>query len=546
MTDRIRQAVGVRTAPLESIVDRIEALRRFVGVAEDHVPEGDLAAARAVIGRAGERLSLSRTHTVVALAGATGSGKSSLFNRLAGVELSHAGLRRPTTGAAHACVWGSAEARELLDWLHVGPRFARDGGAEPDLSGLVLLDLPDFDSVEVSHRMEVDRLLSVVDLIVWVLHPQKYADKVVHKSYLAQFHRHRDVTVVALNQVDLLTAEDERECLTDLRRLLEEDGLAGVPVLAISAVGPPGIGPLADVLEKAVAARQAALRRLGADLDGVVAGLEPLVEPPPPDGAPDRAAVGALIDALANAAGVPLVAAATERAYVHRARRVAGWPPVRWMRRLRPDPLNRLRLGGRGAESAGGAGATSIAPAAPAAQAAVGLALRALAGRAGNTLPEPWRASVLSASRSRMDDLPDALDVAMARTDLGLSRSPAWWRVVGGLQWLAALGALVGLLWLAVRYVMFVLAFPEIPLPQVGRIPLPTALLVGGLLAGLLISFLVGPVVRIAARRKRRRAYARLRIGIERVGRDLAVEPVRKVLRDYAEARASLRSARAR
>ncbi len=550
MANWVRQAIGNQPPSLESIVDRIEALRGFVDVAQPHVPGQDLVAARRLVGRAGERLSLSRAHTVVALAGATGSGKSSLFNGLAGLDLSPVGLRRPTTGEAHACVWGSDDASPLLDWLGVGRRFIREAAGAQDLDGLVMLDLPDFDSVETAHRTEVDRLLAVVDLIVWVLDPQKYADRVVHKQYLAQFHRHREVTVVALNQVDVLSAEDAEKCLNDLRRLLVEDGLEDVPVLATSAVGPPGAGPLVDVLQRAVVARQASLRRLGADLEGVVEDLEPLVEPPAPSGSLDQVATGRLTNALAHAAGVPVVAAATQRAYVHRARRVTGWPPVRWVRRLRADPLSRLRLGGRPAAPVGGADApvpaTSIAPAAPAAQAEVGLALRALADRAGDSLPPPWRASVLAAARSRMDALPDALDVAVARTDLGLSRTPTWWRLVGGLQWLAALVALIGLLWLAVRYVMFALALPGLPTADVGRIPLPTALLVGGLLAGLLMSFLVRPIVRVAAGRKRRRAVARMRAGVERVGQELVVEPARAVLRDYAKARATLRSARGR
>ncbi|MDQ1652355.1 MAG: hypothetical protein QOI35_1555, partial [Cryptosporangiaceae bacterium] len=41
-------------------------------------------AAERVAGKATDRLRLGEDHTVVALAGATGSGKSSLFNALAG------------------------------------------------------------------------------------------------------------------------------------------------------------------------------------------------------------------------------------------------------------------------------------------------------------------------------------------------------------------------------------------------------------------------------------------------------------------------------
>src|SRR5690348_13453444 len=44
--------------------------------------------AESVLKRAGERLRLSGNHTVIALAGGTGSGKSTLFNALAGATFS--------------------------------------------------------------------------------------------------------------------------------------------------------------------------------------------------------------------------------------------------------------------------------------------------------------------------------------------------------------------------------------------------------------------------------------------------------------------------
>src|SRR6266542_4225022 len=93
-----------------ALVRRIEGLRRFLGAVADHVPEQRLAGVRTVVDRAGERLALSRDYTAVALAGATGSGKSSLFNALARLGLSQVGVRRPTTGVAHACVWGRRRA----------------------------------------------------------------------------------------------------------------------------------------------------------------------------------------------------------------------------------------------------------------------------------------------------------------------------------------------------------------------------------------------------------------------------------------------------
>jgi 50S ribosome-binding GTPase len=535
---------------VDSVIERVEALRRFLAAAQDHVPEPELAPARTVVDRAGQRLALSRDHTVVALAGTTGSGKSSLFNALSRRRLSKVGVRRPTTGIAHACVWGLESASTLLDWLGVPPnrRFLRDdpGAADDDpaLRGLVLLDLPDLDSVERSHRLEVDRLLALVDLVVWVLDPQKYADRVVHEQYLAQFRGHRDITVVVLNQADLLTPVDAERCLADLRRLVDDDGLDGVPVLATSTVGAPGLARLQDLLERAVAARQAALRRLAGDVDAVVDDLAALVDRAPPADAVDRGAQRALADALAQAAGVPAVVAATRRAYVHRAGAAMGWPVLRWLRRLRPDPLRRLHLPSAGTRDNLPVPVSSLPGATPAQRASVGLAVRTVGERAGGGLPGPWPAATVSAARRRLDDLPDALDVAIARTDLGLGRTPFWWRIVGAVQWLCTLAAFAGLVWLAVRYALFALGLPELPGPRVGRLPLATLLLLGGLLAGLLLGALVRPLIGIGAGRARRRAQARLRASIGEVAGELVVEPVRTVLLAYGEARAALRSAR--
>jgi hypothetical protein len=544
----------------ERLTARVDGLRRFLNEVGGAVPAARLATARAVVGRAGERLALSRDHTVVALAGATGSGKSSLFNAIAGMRLSQVGVIRPTTGIAHACTWGPASATPLLDWLAVptGRRFRResalDGDDEAALRGLILLDLPDFDSVEEAHRLEVDRLLELVDVVAWVMDPQKYADKLVHRRYLAQFAEHRDVTVVLLNQADRLSAPDAARVSADLTRLLEVDGLGGVPVVATSAVGPPGTAELRALLERAVASRQAALRRLAADVAVAAEGLAPLVAPEASEGDIDRTSIRRLSDALADAAGVPAVVEATEQAYRHRAVVKMGWPVARWVRRLRPDPLHRLHLPptrhpkGRDA-IAEPTPATSLPPSSKAEKAAIALAGRGVAERAAaigsvRQLPEPWPEALLAAARSRLSDVPDALDVAIARTDLGLAEERLWWRVVGVLQWIGAATALAGLLWLGLRFALSLLALPEIPTPEVGILALPTAMLFGGLLFGLLMAIVVRPFVNVGARRARRSADKKLRNAVANVSSGLILTPVRDVLRSYAQARDALALAR--
>src|SRR4051794_33609286 len=135
-------------------------------------------------------------------------------------------------------------------------------GQVGSLQGLVLLDLPDHDSIRAAHLAEVDKYVSVADLIVWVLDPQKYADFAVHRRYFEQLSGHTGVTLIVLNQVDRLEPEEVSECVKDLHRLLEAEGMGGPTILTTSAKSGDGIDGFREVLADAVAARQARLERL--------------------------------------------------------------------------------------------------------------------------------------------------------------------------------------------------------------------------------------------------------------------------------------------
>jgi hypothetical protein len=336
---------------------RLMALARMIQIGSarsgrDGFSKKLLSDAEEVLGRAGERMRLSSSHTVVILAGGTGSGKSSLFNRLAGADLSTVGVTRPVTKDAHACVWGATGSRALLDWLGVPARYrysrasALDKG-EDDLTGLVLLDLPDHDSV-MSHAGElVDRLVGMGDVMIWVLDPQKYADAAVHRRFLVPLAGHSDVLSVVLNQSDLLEGSNVDDCAADLRRLLDSEDLPDVPILVTSAVTGAGLDDLRAHLVRAVAARRAAADRISADVDDVVARFEPYAggSGAPAEHVPD-ASKARLAERFTAAAGVEAVSDSLRSARELRAADFVGWPVAWLVQRLTGrDPMRKVRLG---------------------------------------------------------------------------------------------------------------------------------------------------------------------------------------------------------
>jgi len=527
-----------------SLDDRLAALADAVALADGRLEPEAVEHARAVVERAGRRLGLGVEATVAALAGPTGAGKSSLMNALAGAELSTVGVRRPTTATAAAAIWGDAPDA-LLEWLRV-PRRHHVAPPGP-LGGLVLLDLPDFDSVERDHRLEVDRVLELADLVVWVVDPQKYADASLHERYLRPLAGHAAAMVVALNQADRLPDDAVERLRADLRGLLEQDGLRPPPVLPVSARTGQGLDALRGELRDRVAARTAAATRLAADVGAAAAELEPgcAGRDTPGVGRGDRER---LIATLEEAAGIPGVTRAVERAHRRRGALATGWPFVRWVRRLRPDPVRRLRLGDR----PDAATVPSLPPPTPVQTAQVDAAARGLANATTRDLPEPWPGVVRRAATAREDALAGRLHQAVAGADLHL-RAPRWWTLAGLLQKGLALVALAGALWLLAIAALGYLQLDDVlDGPEIEGFALPTVLLLGGVLAGLVVAFLTRLVNGVGARRRARAARRSLRAGVQEVAQEHVLSPVQAeldahdrlchVLRRAGPARAGSRS----
>jgi GTP-binding protein EngB required for normal cell division len=531
------------------IGSRLEGLDAAASAAQGRLDDDLVEHARGVVDRASNRLRLSAEHTVVAIAGATGSGKSSTFNALTGLDLAAVGVRRPTTSHTTACVWGEEGAPELLEWLGIPARHQITLGSMLDtredtaMQGVVLLDLPDHDSTEVSHHLEVDRLVKLADLLVWVLDPQKYADAAIHGRYLKRLATHADVMLVVLNHIDTVPDSGRESMIADVRRLLEADGLGEVPVFATSARTKLGIPELRAEISDRVAAKKSARARLEADLKEAARQLSEASGSGRVMTLAKRR-VAALEDAFAEAAGVPTVVAAVERSTRMRANRATGWPVVSWLSRLKPDPLKRLHLDlGRGGKQLTSRARTSVPQPTQVQRARVDTEVRALVDEVSAELSRPWTDAVRSASVSRLDDLGDRLDGALAATDLGVARIPGWAGLVQAMQWLLILTALVGAGWLAALAGMGYLQLPEPETPSYRGFPVPTLLLVGGVAAGLVLALVCRVLVGMTARRRARSADRRLREAIRGVSKELVVGPVEAELEAYATVRAGLAQA---
>ena len=303
---------GPRTAAL---LRRVAELAEVLERGGDRIPRRTAAEVGETLKSVRGRLELGVDHTLVALAGGTGSGKSSVFNAISRLRFADVGAHRPTTSQVTACVWAH-DADAVLDWLGVplDRRIEReselDGESQADLRGLVLLDMPDYDSVEPVHRAVVDRVLPQVDLLVWVVDPQKYADDVLHSDYLSRLAGHEGAMLVLLNQMDTVPRSGQASVLRDMDRLLHEDGLEGVAVYAVSAKTGEGLPMVRDVLARVVAARGVAERRAAAEIDDAVRALATAVGPGEPDVA---VAAEAAVTGLIAAAGVPETAAAVRK-----------------------------------------------------------------------------------------------------------------------------------------------------------------------------------------------------------------------------------------
>jgi GTP-binding protein EngB required for normal cell division len=543
---------------------RLTALARMVEIGTARSgPDGFsaelLSSASDVLARADQRLMLSSRHTVVSLAGGTGSGKSSLFNRIAGADFSTVGVTRPVTRDAHACVWGVAGSGPLLEWLSVPRRYryarasALDSG-EQSMNGLVLLDLPDHDSV-LGHATDlVDQLVGRSDLIVWVLDPQKYADAAVHRRFLVPLAGHSEVIAVVLNQADLLSASEIEECVQDLRRLLDSENLPDVQILVASARTGAGIEEMRKLLIEAVSARKAATARISADVDKIVALFQPYgareltgaAKQLGPDGLGQRSlpdgTASDLAASFAAAAGVSAIGDALRSARELRALDYVGWP-VSWVieRLASPDPVRKIRLGKLWDELRGLTAGPSGAQ-----QAEIDNALTTVADTDLPPLPKPWSGTVRAAVRSRAADVPTAIGAEIGAALPADTAVERWWRLIGVVQGLLLGCVLVGVAWFVALLVLgaggVASGMPKL-FSDVWLLPWPVVMVAAGLVGGWLTARSSTRAVSSAAEGETEVLLDDIQQRMNGVATELVLAPAERELDELARFRAELQTA---
>lgn len=469
-------------AVISALATAVAAARRI---------ELDVTDAAAVLTRARERAGFPGSAYVLALAGGTGVGKSSVLNAVAGRTVSAVRAVRPTTDEPVG--WASehllGELAPLFAWLGVGHVV---GHADPQLRHVAILDLPDIDSQRTTHRARVDELLPLVDRVAWVVDPEKYDDERIHEYLRSE--RNPDRLLFILNKADRLRTADVSAVREDLERRLVGAGIANPRIVAISAQDRSGeLEQLRALLAGEADAKAVITQRLLADARDAARDLaeraaidaggepRPLLPRRQRDAALAAAANGAL--ALVDLPGVRRQAAA---AVLQRSRRTASG--------LLGRALALLQLiGGRSTGAADPAGylrswrrrgtlARAVNP------------VRGAVAEAAAVAPLAWRPQLLGVAGAGHVEasLTSAIDGAVAESALDARPPGSWlWWPIGALQLVVSAVLIFAIAWYVTLFLAQGVPVATIDVALLGPIPLPLALLTAAVLISALLSLIL-------------------------------------------------------
>ncbi|WP_017573303.1 dynamin family protein [Nocardiopsis halotolerans] len=180
---------------------------------------------------------------LIAVAGSTGAGKSTLVNSLVGEQVTTTGVRRPTTNSpVLACNPADVDWFSEASFIPSLPRVRQQGLAMPGKDGMLvlaateamppgvaLLDTPDVDSAVAAHHEFAAKFLDAADLWMFVTTSSRYADARVWE--FLQVARDRDTSLaVVLSRVP---RRGRRQLLDHFGAMLEANGLGTAARFAI-------------------------------------------------------------------------------------------------------------------------------------------------------------------------------------------------------------------------------------------------------------------------------------------------------------------------
>jgi hypothetical protein len=161
---------------------------------------------------------------ILCFMGGTGTGKSTLFNSVVDRTISEVGARRPFTFNAVILVdepW--LETLKTCPFLsqNMDAKIVTNSGTHPNNE--VVIDTPDYDSIQLSNKRIAEDYFIIADLMVFVTSQEKYAD-LAGRRITEMARDWNKQTIFIMNKVVSETA------YKDFAGMLAANGFAQVPL----------------------------------------------------------------------------------------------------------------------------------------------------------------------------------------------------------------------------------------------------------------------------------------------------------------------------